>query len=43
MTDIGIINEQGDLGLGFEILDEQDQATIRQEGNTENNNEDGAM
>lgn len=43
MTDIGIINEQGDLGLGFDVLDDQDQATVKENSNTEKDNEDGAM
>lgn len=27
---IGVITEQGDLGLGFDILNEQDQKTYKQ-------------
>lgn len=27
---IGVITEQGDLGLGFDVLNEQDQKTYKQ-------------
>lgn len=33
MSDIGMITEQGDLGLGFDILDEEDQEKIKDEEN----------
>lgn len=36
---IGVITEQGDLGLGFDVLNEQDQNTIKQ-NNTANSEKD---
>lgn len=30
---IGCITEQGDLGLGFDVLNEKDQSTYQQEAN----------
>ena len=32
----GAITEQGDLGLGFDILNEQDQETMRKNDDKEN-------
>lgn len=43
MAEIGIITEQGDLGLGFEVLSEQDQEKVNQESSKENDNKEGAM
>lgn len=36
---IGVITEQGDLGLGFDVLNEQDKNTIKQ-NNTANSEKD---
>lgn len=40
MSNIGVIQEQGDLGLGFEELSNEDQDKVRKE--TSKENEDGA-
>lgn len=43
MGEIGIITEQGDLGLGFEELNESDKAKLENQDKKENKgNKDGA-
>lgn len=37
---IGVITEQGDLGLGFDVLNEQDQNTLKQNSTANNSEKD---
>ena len=37
---IGLITEQGDLGLGFDVLNEKDQSTYQKENNNTNDKDD---
>ena len=37
---IGVITEQGDLGLGFDFLNEQDQKTYKQQETAKSDKED---
>ena len=41
MGNIGVITEQGDLGLGFDLLNNKDQKTVAEATkNQQNSNED---
>ena len=41
MSNIGIITEQGDLGLGFDVLSQKDQEILKEQENLVNrDNED---
>lgn len=38
MSEIGVIQEQGDLGLGWEPVNEQDQAKLEKENKQDKDN-----
>ena len=38
--EIGVITEQGDLGLGFDVLNEQDQNKYQNNNNNSDDNKD---
>lgn len=37
MSQIGVITEQGDLGLGFDVLNQKDQKVYKESSQKENN------
>lgn len=39
MAEIGIINEIGDMGLGFDLLNKKDQKAYNESANKEKDNE----
>jgi hypothetical protein len=41
-TQIGVVTEQGDLGLGFDVLTEQEQEQVREQKEKENKDKNGA-
>lgn len=41
MSKIGVITEQGDLGLGYDVLNEKDQSAYNQQKDKENKEKNG--